>query len=145
MTNTGNIESILQEDRIFSPPENFDSRIGGSYIGSMDEYNELYARSVEDPDSFWGDVADELDWFERWDTVSSGTFPDSRWFDGGKTNICHNCIDRQINMGHGDETAIIWEGEPYDGTPEIRKISYHNLHTEVCKFAKQPSSFKCRC
>jgi acetyl-CoA synthetase len=135
MADTGNIESILQEDRIFPPPENFDSRIGGSYIGSMDEYNEMYVRSIEDPDSFWGEVADELDWFERWDSVSSGAFPDARWFEGGKTNICHNCIDRQINMGHGDETAIIWEGEPYGGTPEIRNISYHDLHTEVCKFA----------
>lgn len=134
-TGTTNIESILQEDRIFSPQDNFDARIGGAYIGSLDEYNTMYKRSIDNPDGFWGDVADELDWFERWNTVSSGAFPDAKWFEGGKTNICHNCIDRQINMGHGDDTAIIWEGEPHTGTPEVRTLTYHDLHTEVCKFA----------
>ena len=135
MTDTGNFESILHEDRTFSPPENFDVRIGGAYIGSMDEYNEMYKRSIDDPDGFWGDVADELDWFERWNTVSSGAFPDAIWFEGGKTNICHNCIDRQINMGHGDDTAIIWEGEPITGAPEVRTLTYHDMHAEICKFA----------
>jgi len=138
MTNqqAGNIESILHEDRIFSPQDGFGERVGGAYIDSMDEYKTLYHRSIEDPDSFWADVADELDWFERWDSVCSGEFPDARWFDGGKTNVCHNCIDRQINMGHGDDAAIIWEGEPLaNGTPEVRTLSYHDLHAEVCKFA----------
>ncbi len=136
-TGTSSIESILQEDRIFAPPENFDSRIGGAYISSMEEYETLHKRSLEDSDGFWGDVADELDWFERWDTVQTGKFPDVRWFDGGKTNICHNCIDRQINMGHGDDIAIIWEGEPTDndGFGEVRTFSYYDLHSEVCKFA----------
>ena len=135
MSDNGNIESILQEDRIFGSPSEFSTRIGGAYIDSMDEYTTLYKRSIEDPDGFWGDVADELDWFERWNTVQSSGFPDVRWFDGGITNICHNCIDRQINMGHGDDTAIIWEGEPADGSPEVRRLSYHDLLAEVCKFA----------
>ena len=137
MTNqdTGNIESILREDRIFPPIDGFSERIGGAYIDSMEEYASLYTRSIENPDAFWGDVADELDWFERWETVQLGEFPDVRWFDGGKTNICHNCIDRQINMGHGDDTAIIWEGEPCETEPEIRRFTYHELHAEVCKFA----------
>lgn len=135
MTDTGNIESILQEDRVFLPPKGCSTRIGGAYINSMDEYAEMYKRSIEDSEGFWGEVAAELDWFERWDTVSTGVFPDVTWFDGGKTNICHNCVDRQINMGHGDDTAIIWEGEPYNGNPEVRKLTYHDLHAEVCKFA----------
>ena len=138
MSDNGNIESILHEDRIFLPPENFSDRIGGAYINSMEMYDEMYARSMEDPDGFWGEVADQLDWFERWDTVSSGAFPDAKWFEGGKTNICHNCIDRQINMGHGDDTAIIWEGEPTigsGGSGEVRTLTYHDLHVEVCKFA----------
>jgi len=137
MTDSGNIESILHEDRIFLPPETFNDRIGGAYFDSMDAYNAMYKRSIEDPDGFWGEVADELDWFERWNTVSSGGFPDAKWFDGGKTNICHNCVDRQINMGHGDSPAIIWEGEPVgsEGSVELRTLSYHDLHTEVCKFA----------
>ena len=95
----------------------------------------MYKRSMDDPDGFWGDAADELDWFQRWDTVQSGQFPDAKWFDGGMTNICHNCIDSQINMGHGDATAIIWEGEPCDNAPEVRRLTYHDLHAEVCKFA----------
>ena len=138
MSDNGNIESILHEDRIFLPPEKFNDRIGGAYINSMEKYDEMYARSMEDPDGFWGEVADQLDWFERWDTVSSGAFPDAKWFEGGKTNICHNCIDRQINMGHGDDTAIIWEGEPTigsGGSGEVRTLTYHDLHVEVCKFA----------
>ena len=92
MTDSGNIESILQEDRIFDPPKQFSERIGGAYFTNTDEYAAMYTRSIEDPNGFWGDVADELDWFERWDTVSSGAFPDAKWFEGGKTNICHNCI-----------------------------------------------------
>jgi acetyl-CoA synthetase len=136
MTDSGNIESILQEDRIFDPPKQFSERIGGAYFTNTDEYAAMYTRSIEDPNGFWGDVADELDWFERWDTVSSGAFPDAKWFEGGKTNICHNCIDRQINMGHGDDTAIIWEGEPAgESAPEVRKLTYYDLHAEVCKFA----------
>ena len=135
MTDSGNIESILQEDRVFDPPPNFNDRIGGAHISSMDEYATLYQRSIEDPDGFWSDVADELDWFQRWDSVQSGQFPDVKWFEGGMTNICHNCIDRQINMGHGDDTAIIWEGEPCENEPEILRLSYHDLLAEVCKFA----------
>ncbi|MDP6693067.1 MAG: acetate--CoA ligase [Phycisphaerales bacterium] len=129
------IESVLHEERTFDPPENFDTKIGGAYIRSIDEYKEIYKRSIDDPNTFWGSVAGELDWFERWDTVLSGDFPDPTWFAGGKTNICHNCIDRQIAMGHGDDTAIIWEGEPYEGTPEIRNLSYYDLQAEVCRFA----------
>lgn len=136
MTENRNIESILHEDRTFDPSKQFSERIGGAYFNSVGEYAQMYKRSIEDSDGFWGDVADELDWFERWDTVSSGAFPDAKWFEGGKTNICHNCIDRQINMGHGDETAIIWEGEPVGSNgPENRIFSYHDLHAEVCKFA----------
>ncbi|MEE2912271.1 MAG: acetate--CoA ligase [Planctomycetota bacterium] len=135
MTNSGNIESILQEDRVFDPPANFSDRIGGSHISSMDEYETLYKQSIEDPDGFWAAVADELEWFQRWDSVQSGQFPDVKWFDGGKTNICFNCIDRQINMGHGDDVAIIWEGEPCGNEPEVRHLSYQDLHIEVCKFA----------
>ena len=136
MSENSNIESVLHETRTFEPPENFDTRISGAHIGSMDEYTKMYKQSIEDPNTFWAAVADELDWFERWDTVLDGDFPDATWFAGGKTNICHNCVDRQIAMGHGDDTAIIWEGEPcgVDG-PEVRKLSYYDLHTEVCRFA----------
>ena len=135
MSEQSNIESILTESRVFEPPQSFDERIGGAYIPSLDAYEELYKRSIESPDEFWAEVADELDWFEQWNTVCSSDFPDVKWFEGGKTNLCHNCVDRQINMGHGDDLAIIWEGEPYNGTPEIRQLTYHDLHAEVCRCA----------
>ena len=135
MSEQSNIESILTETRVFDPPQSFSERIGGAYIPSIDDYEELYRRSIDSPEEFWAEVADELDWFEQWKTVCSNGFPDVKWFEGGKTNLCHNCVDRQINMGHGDDVAIIWEGEPYDGKPEQRKLTYHDLHAEVCKCA----------
>ncbi len=135
MSEQSNIESILTENRVFDPPQSFNERIGGTYIQSIDEYEKLYKRSIDAPDEFWAEVADELDWFEQWDTVCSNGFPDVKWFEGGKTNLSHNCIDRQINMGHGDDVAIIWEGEPCQDEPEIRTLTYHDLHAEVCKCA----------
>ncbi len=135
MPEQSNIESILTETRVFDPPQSFSERIGGAYIPSIDDYEELYRRSIDSPEEFWAEVADELDWFEQWETVCSNGFPDVKWFEGGKTNLCYNCVDRQINMGHGDDVAIIWEGEPYDGKPEQRKLTYHDLHAEVCKCA----------
>ena len=77
MSQKSTIESLLQESRTFNPPETFDSRIGGAYIESMDEYEELYKQSIDDPNTFWASVADELDWFERWDTVLEGDFPNA--------------------------------------------------------------------
>ena len=135
MSHSGKIESILTEDRIFEPPPSFDERIGGAYIQSIEEYEERYRQSLEEPESFWAEIAEELDWFRQWDSVHSGKFPDTKWFEGGKTNICHNCIDRQIDKGHGDDVAIIWEGEPCDKIPEVRKLTYRELHAEVCKCA----------
>ncbi|MDP6602415.1 MAG: acetate--CoA ligase, partial [Phycisphaerales bacterium] len=140
MSDSGNIESVLQEDRVFEPPASFGERIGGAYIESIDAYRTMWERSIADPDSFWAEVADELDWFERWDTVSEWNCPDTKWFVGGTTNVCHNCVDRQIASGHGDDTAIIWEGEPIDGGPEVRHLSYHDLHAEVCRCANSLKS-----
>ncbi len=135
MSDSGNIESVLQEDRVFDPPTSFAERVGGAYIESLDAYRTMWERSIADPDAFWAEVADELDWFERWDTVSEWNCPDTKWFVGGTTNVCHNCVDRQIASGHGDDTAIIWEGEPIDDGPEVRHLSYHDLHAEVCRCA----------
>jgi len=132
------IESVLHENRIFNPPADFDERIGGAYISSMEQYREMYRRSIDDPEGFWGEAAAELDWFEPWTPgkVVEWNPPDAKWFVGGKTNICHNCIDRQIKSGHGDEVAIIWEGEPTPGgTPEVLTLTYNDLKDHVCRFA----------
>ncbi|MCI0366013.1 MAG: acetate--CoA ligase, partial [Phycisphaerales bacterium] len=147
---SSSIESILQEKRLFHPPADFSQRIGGAYIKSMDDYRKLYKRSIEDPEGFWSEKARELDWFKPWTAgkVVEWKIPDAKWFVGGKTNICHNCIDRQVKAGLGDQVAIIWEGEPQaqvnksssqqikNGVAhEIRRLTYNDLLREVGKFA----------
>ena len=134
------LESILGENRLFDPPTGI-SR--DAYIKSKDEYEAIYRRSIDEPEAFWGEVAEDLHWFKKWDKVLDWQLPDAKWFVGGKTNICYNCIDRQIANGYGDHTAIIWEAEPIvdedghhaGGEAEVRKITYHKLHTDVCRFA----------
>jgi len=144
-TSTGTIESVLHENRVFNPPADFDARIGGAYIKSLDQYREMHARSIRDPEGFWGEIASELHWFRKWTRVLEWNAPDAKWFIGGKTNICHNCIDRQIESGYGDRVAIIWEGEPAPaGGPEVRKHTYNDLKKEVCRFANALKSLGVR-
>jgi len=97
-------------------------------------YQEMYKRSIDDPEGFWGEQANEfLHWFKPWDKVWEYDYPRGhiRWFEGGKLNVSYNCLDRHLES-RGDQTAIIWEG---DDPGEDKKISYRELHTEVCKFA----------
>ncbi len=132
------IESVLQENRIFNPPA--PSEVGAAkwLISSLDEYHAMYKASIESPETFWADVADEFHWFKKWDSVLEWNAPDAKWFHGGTTNACYNCVDRQVESGHGDDPAIIWEGEPVDdaGNPiDGRTLSYKELQTEVSKLA----------
>lgn len=128
------IESAMQEHRVFPPPQGFASK---AHIKSMDEYQRMYRESIDQPEQFWGKVAEELHWFKKWDRVLDWQLPYAKWFVGGKTNIAHNCLDRQIAAGRGSKTAIIWEGEPLgaNNAPDVRKLSYQQLKDEVCKFA----------
>ena len=136
MSDSVSIESILTEDRVFEPQAGFSEAVGGAYVSSLDEYRELYKRSIDDPEGFWDEAAGELEWFAPWKAVLEWNLPDARWFVGAKTNICHNCIDRQIANGHGEDLAILWEGEPLpNGEPEVRRLTYNDLHDEVCKLA----------
>ncbi|MHC4275133.1 MAG: acetate--CoA ligase [Planctomycetota bacterium] len=135
-TGRGAIESVLHEERLFEPPPTFSEGVGGAYITSMEQYRRLYERSIRDPEGFWSEIARELDWFREWDKVLEWKPPDARWFIGGRTNLCHNCVDRQVNHGHGNEVAIIWEGEPMPGgRPEIRRLTYGDLQRETARFA----------
>ena len=96
----------------------------------------VYAHSIEDPEGFWAEQASQLHWFEPWTKVCEGGLTDAKWFVGGKTNLCYNAVDRLVEEGHGDETAILWEGEPAgDEGPEIRRLSYADLQRETAKFA----------
>jgi acetyl-CoA synthetase len=123
------IESILQENRSFPPSPAFAQQAA---IGSLEAYQALYDKAQNDPEQFWADLAtQELDWFKPWDTVLDWTNPPfAKWFDGGKINLSHNCLDRHLAQ-RGDKPAIIWEGEPGDSVT----LTYRQLHAEVCKFA----------
>lgn len=132
------IESTLHENRVFQPPKASDVGASKWLVNSFDEYQSMYDKSIADPESFWASIADDLHWFKEWDSVLEWDAPDAKWFVGGKTNVCYNCVDRQVESGHGDDVAIIWEGEPVDdsGAPvDVRRITYKELQTEVSKLA----------
>ena len=129
----GNIESVLHEDRLFDPPA---SAGAPWHIGSLDEYKALYKKSIDDPESFWGNAAEEMHWFSHWRQVVSYEAPDAKWFVNGTTNLCYNCVDRHVENGFGDQVGIIWESEPIgDEGPEILRLTYADLQTEISKFA----------
>ena len=129
----GSIESILHENRTFEPPM---PRGGAWHVASIEEYRRLYAESIEDPKAFWGRVAEGFHWFHKWRQVVSFEPPDAKWFVGGTTNLCDNCIDRHVRDGFGDELALVWEGEPVGKKgPEIKRLTYAQLQKEVAKFA----------
>jgi acetyl-CoA synthetase len=97
-------------------------------------YAEMYERSVNDSDNFWAEQAEQfVTWFRKWDKVQDWDYTKAeiKWFVGAKLNVAYNCLDRHLDT-RGDQTAIIWEGDD----PNVdKKITYRELHTEVCKFA----------
>ena len=99
-----------------------------------DQYLAMYQRSVDDPEGFWAEQADQLiTWFKRWDKVLDWDFTKGhiRWFDGAKLNVSYNCLDRHLET-RGDQVAIIWEG---DNPSEDKKLTYRELYEDVCKFS----------
>jgi acetyl-CoA synthetase len=124
------IESVLQEQRVFDPPA---ALAASARIGSLEAYWALAARAEADPDAFWDEQAREhLHWFEPFHTVLDWSNPPfARWFEGGRTNLSFNCLDRHLDGPRADKTALIWEGEPGD----TRTFTYRQLHAEVCKAA----------
>ncbi len=132
------IESTLHENRVFQPPAA--SAVGGPpwHIASLADYETMYRRSIEDPEGFWGDTANDFHWFKKWDRVLEWSAPDAKWFPGAQTNVCYNCVDRQVEGGFGDQTAIVWEGEPTDRDnlpKEVRRLSYNDLQNDTAKLA----------
>ncbi len=103
-------------------------------ITSFEEYQSEYTKSIENPEQFWADKAEHFSWRKKWEKVLEWNFtqPDVKWFIGGKLNITENCLDRHL-AERGDQTAIIWE--PNNPNEEVRKLTYNELHTEVCRFA----------
>ena len=123
--------SVMEETRKFKPPQELSKQ---AYIKSMAQYKKLYQRSMDDPEGFWGELAEQLDWFKKWDKVREYDFVEGniKWFQGGKINVSYNCLDRHLNTWRKNKAALIWEGEPVG---ESRVYTYQQLHHEVCKFA----------
>ena len=118
-------------DPVFYPNQEFSDR---ALIGSLDQYRDLYEKSMSDPDTFWSEVADRITWYKKWDTVREFDFVKGKikWFDGAKLNVSYNCLDRHVEAGHGSQTAIIWEG---NNPEEDQAFTYSELLAEVQKFA----------
>ena len=118
-------------DNTFKPQPKISER---AHISSLEQYGELYKRSINDPTEFWEEIAQRLDWYKPWNKVREFDFVNGEieWFAGGELNACYNCIDRHINEGHGEDIAIIWEGNDPN---QSRKFSYNDLLKEVSQFA----------
>ena len=103
---------------------------------NAEQYAAMYKQSVDDPAGFWGEQAEDyLTWFKKWDSVLDWSFAKDdlhiNWFKGGRLNVAYNCLDRHLDT-RGDQVAIIWEADD----PNVdRKITYRELHGEVCRFA----------
>ncbi|MDA8078361.1 MAG: acetate--CoA ligase [Nitrospiraceae bacterium] len=129
--NNKKISVLMEEKRTFPPSKEFSAR---AHIKSMAEYEKIYKRSVEDPEGFWGEMAEKyLTWYKKWDKVLDYDFekPYIKWFSGGRLNASFNCLDRHINTVRRNKAAIIWEGD--DGS--YRTFTYQQLYTEVNRFA----------
>ncbi len=137
MTEPKSISTALHETRLFEPPSADTLGFDAWHTPSMEAYRALHQRSIDDPAGFWGEVASELQWHKPWDSVLEGEMPDVRWFNGGKTNLCANCVDRHVEAGHGDAVGIIWEGEPTGGDgPEVRRLTYAEIQKKTAQLAE---------
>jgi acetyl-CoA synthetase len=128
-TTGGQIDTVMQEERLFPPSAEFAAQ---ARIGSMEAYQKLFDEAQADPQAFWAKLArEELHWFKPFDTALVWNEPFAKWFVGGQTNASYNCLDAHMSTAVRNKTAILWEGEPGDE----RRITYAELHREVCKFA----------
>jgi acetyl-CoA synthetase len=125
------IDVLMAEKRTFPPSKDFSGR---AHIKSLADYEALYKRSIDDPEGFWGEMAEQrLSWFKKWDKVLEYDFmkPQIKWFVGGKLNASYNCLDRFVNTPLRNKAAIIWEAD--DGT--YKTYTYQQLYHEVNRFA----------
>jgi len=130
MTDTKPTTSVVKGGSVFSPPGELSKK---AHIKNIDEYREIYQRAVEDPEGFWGEMAEQLDWYRKWDRVLVEDFKEGKheWFVGGKLNVCYNCLDRHLSTWRKNKTALIWEGD----TGNTKTLTYQQLYHQVCKFA----------
>ena len=121
----------MSNDKIFLPSAKWTKE---SHINSLDQYKKIYKESISNPDEFWASIAERVHWYKKWEKVSDVDYKKAKinWFINGKLNVSYNCLDRHVNDGNGDKTAIIWEG---NNPSEDKKYTYSELLIEVKKFA----------
>jgi len=124
MTDSMRLDTLLDESRLFHPPEAFRS---DALVAS----DGIYAEASRDPEAFWAEWAGKLSWFKPWTRVLDWKPPHAKWFVGGQINASVNCLDRHLSSWRRNKAALIWEGEPGDR----RVMTYHELHREVNQFA----------
>jgi acetyl-CoA synthetase len=119
----------MSTEGIYEPSGEFVRR---AHVKGIEEYRDLYRRAEQDPEKFWGEIAEqEIHWFEKWSKVLEWNPPFARWFAGAKTNLSYNCLDRHAATHRKNKVAILWEGEP----GEQRCITYQELLRLVSRFA----------
>jgi len=129
------IDSLMTENRTFAPPAEIQSK---AYISSFEQYQQMWEKSIKDPDGFWLEQAKDITWFKKptkslrytWDTKNRKI--EHTWFEDGQLNVAYNCLDRHLGTPIAKKTAIIWQG---DTENTVKKYTYEELHKEVCKFA----------
>ncbi|BEQ14223.1 acetate--CoA ligase [Desulfoferula mesophila] len=133
-------DKVLEKNGLYYPPQSF---VDKAHINSFEQYQQMYKRSIDDPEGFWGEMAQGFHWEKTWDKVLEFNYHRSKgpisieWYKGAKTNMTYNCIDRHLET-RGDQPALLWEGnEP----GEDRIITYRQLYEHVCKFANVLKGF----
>ena len=126
--------SMSEEEtiQVFKPSKEISSK---AYVKDMKKYQEMYDESIKHPDKFWGKIGEEyVSWYQKWKKVCDYNFKTAqiKWFEGAKLNVSYNCLDRHVENGHGNDLALIWEG---NDPSESKKFTYKQLLDEVQKFA----------
>lgn len=123
--------TIIEQNGKFYPPEDF---VEKAYVKSVKEYQDMYRRSIDDPDNFWAEMAEQIHWFKPWEQVQEYDMSQAAvsWFKGGKLNVSYNCLDRHLDTWRKNKAAIIWQG---DSPEESKTYTYQELHYEVCRLA----------
>lgn len=134
MMDTAGIQNVVENSLLIEPRE---EKIRRTADGSKETFAMILEKSKQDPEKFWEEAAEQLFWYERWEETISGDLPDFSFFKGGISNASVNLLDRHIENGLGNKTAIIWEGENGDA----QFYTYNMLLAEVNRFANALKSF----
>lgn len=137
----GTVDNLMQEARQFPPPPSVTKT---AHISTVEQYDALYRRSLDDSEAFWLEQAETLEWIKRpthaldWTWDNTAREIKHTWFADGTLNLSSNCLDRHLGTPHEHKKAIIWQG---DDPTESRVLTYAELHTEVCKLANVLKSY----